>query len=97
MEVQKKMDKKLNRKGVFGLSNQVLQYAVVIIILSVAATILTSLGSTQTAGSAALNATNNGLSGVNNFSGQMPLLATILVFVAIISAVVFLANAFRAR
>lgn len=89
--------RKLNKKGVFGLSNQVLQYAVVIIILAVAGTILQSLLTTQTSPNADYNATSKGLSGVNNFANQMPLLATILVFVAIISAVVFLANAFRAR
>ena len=89
--------KKIGKKGMFGLSQQVLQYAVVIIILSVAGTILQSLLTSQTANNADYNATSKGLTGVQNFSNQMPLLATILVFVAIISAVVFLANAFRAR
>jgi len=182
-------EKELNRKGVFGLSGQVVGYLVVIIMIGVVATILTSLQTanttnyaqtnnnrshTFTSGVATLdgaslngfsglsiisinNFTNNtigsnnynvngtggltgslgvvtlkagatgagaqgtspilnvsysysayvlngaynttvdGLTGTNNFSGQMPLLATILVFAAIIGAVVFLANAFRQR
>lgn len=89
--------KKINKKGVFGLSNSVLQFAVVIILLSVAGTILQSLLDTQSSPNADYNATAKGLSGINNFANQMPLLATILVFVAIIASVVFLANAFRAQ
>lgn len=46
---------------------------------------------------AAYNSTAKGGTGIGNFSNQMPLLATILVFVVIIAAVVFLANAFRGR
>lgn len=91
--------KKVNKKGIFQLTGQVLALVVVAIVISVGAVILTSLQTGQATGSVAFNATQGGLTGLSNVSSQLGLVGLIVVFSVIIALVIGLAlgGAFRGK
>lgn len=62
----------------------VLGFIVMVITVAIGGSVLTGVQSSQTANSAAFNATRDGLSGTTNFSSQMPVVGTILAAVVII-------------
>ena len=63
-------------------------FVVVTIVLSYGATILSNVQATQTANSYAYNISGQGLSSLNNFATNLPLMATIVVAAIIITILI---------
>ena len=63
-------------------------FVVVIIVLTVGALVITEMHADQVQNSSAFNVTREGILGLNNLSGQLPLLATVVIFAVIIGVVV---------
>ena len=83
-----------NKGQLGGLATTVIIFVVVVVAIAMGATILDNIQDTQTAGSYAYNATNNGLSSMDTFSDQLPTLAIVIVAGVIITV---LATAFVLR
>ncbi len=74
-------------------------FVVIAIVIAVGAIVLQELQDDQAAGTGAANATIDGLSALTNLSGQLPLLATVIIFAVIIAVVIgfFAVSALRGR
>ena len=83
-----------NKGQLGGLATTVIIFVVVVVAIAMGATILDNIQDTQTTGSYAYNATNNGLSSMDTFSDQLPTLAIVIVAGVIITV---LATAFVLR
>lgn len=75
----------MNKRGqIAGLTGNILQFAIVVIILAVVGIILANLQATQTTDSVGYNITGDGLTGVTNISNQLGLMGLIIVMGAIL-------------
>ena len=63
-------------------------FVVIVIVIAVGSIVVQELNDDQVAGTAARNATEKGLTALNNLSAQTPLLATVVIFAVIIGVVV---------
>ena len=82
--------KKMNKKGVAleMVPTVVVLLVVIAIVLGLGSTILTNIQSTQTANTYAYNASVDGLSGLDTFSGFQPTIA-IVVVAGVILGIIF--------
>ena len=65
----------------------VIMLVVIAIVLGIGASILTTVQNGQTAGTVAYNASGNGLTGINTFSGWVPTIAIVLAASLVIGLV----------
>lgn len=68
------------KKGVGGISGNVVELGILVVTLAVVATLLANLQANQTANSTAYNATQKGLDSVKTFADQVPTLALVIIF-----------------
>ena len=80
---------KVNKRGnLASLLDQGILIVIAVVIFVVGAVIIQTIGNDQTAGTAARNASNQGLTFITNVTNQFGLLGTIVIFGIIIAAVV---------
>jgi hypothetical protein len=80
--------------GVTDLVPLIIVVVVVALVGGIGANILSSVQADQTADTQAYNASSAGLEGIGNFSGNLPLIATVIVSALLIGILVV---AFRTR
>ena len=87
-----------NKKGISltEVPAAVIMLVVIAIVLGIGASILTTVQSTQTTNSIAYNASQNGLVGVNTFSGWVPTISIVLA-ASVVIGLVLSYLAFRGR
>lgn len=89
------MEKKsMGKKGLSlgDLAPLAITFVVVVIVVGIGASILSTVGATQTANSAAANATRDGNAGLIQISSYFPILGLVIVAAVVIGVLV---NAFR--
>ncbi len=86
--MEKFLTKFIGKKAQAGILNAapaaVIILVVIAVVIGVGATVLDKVQETQTSGTAAFNATTDGLSGLTTFSSFQPTMAVIVVAVIII-------------
>jgi type II secretory pathway component PulF len=85
----KNMNMKMNKKGLslMDTAPAVIMLVVLSIVLGIGASILSTVQSTQTANTAAYNASGFGLTGVSTFSGWIPTISIVLAASVVIGLV----------
>jgi len=83
---------KMSQKGqaLGGLSNAAIAVILLVLVVTVGATVLQTVRGTQTAGNADFNITNDGLNSLGTFSDFFSVIVVVVVFAVIIGLFAFL-------